>query len=122
MHLEGIRRFFLSKLTDLFKVLSSDFYEKMFGVTPNDLCTLGTRLCDQGGAVQQPVEGDGGLLYRQDEALRGSQDRAANHRSAVFSHLSCFFGPWKKTNKRVSSYFLLFLAPAGVSNSAGPIS
>ena len=80
MHLKGIRRFFLSKLTDLFKVLSSDFYEKMFGVTPNDLCILGTRLCDQGGAVQQPVEGDGGLLYRQDEALRGSQDRATNHR------------------------------------------
>ena len=77
----GNTPFFLSKFTlTFFKCLVAIFMKKMFGVTPNDLSILGTRLRDQGGAVQQPVEGDGGLLYRQDEALRGSQDRATNHR------------------------------------------
>jgi hypothetical protein len=40
----------------------------------------GARLCDEGGAVLQPVQGDGGLLRGQDETLRGSQDRPVHHR------------------------------------------
>merc|ERR1711874_206405 len=40
----------------------------------------GAGLRDSGGALQQPVQGDGGLLQRQDETLRGSQDRPEHHR------------------------------------------
>ena len=40
----------------------------------------GQGLRHQGGAVRQPLQGDGRLLHSQDEALRGPSYRAARHR------------------------------------------
>merc|ERR1711915_255743 len=68
---------------------------------PCNHCTR-ARLCHPRGALQQFVERNGRLLYRQDEALCGSKNRPRNnrslglygvHKNAVFLRCdSCFLG------------------------------
>merc|ERR550532_3232261 len=65
--------FMISKETE--NVQSSEEIENAFRAI-----TSQEGLRDSGGALQQPVQGDGGLLQRQDETLRGSQDRPEHHR------------------------------------------